>query len=320
MLDIHQLNVFLVAAEMLNFTHAAQKLHMTQPSVSQHIQALERHFNQTLFVRSGRRLELTEAGMALIPLAREAVALSVRIEESIASLSGEVSGHLQVGCSTTPGKYLLPHLLALFHHRHPQVRVTCHVASQHQTMQMLSDGELHFALTSLSTEYFPALESSKFFCDEVCFIVPNDHPWAERGIIDPSELLEAEYILREESSGTFAAVKSALAESGIHIEELDSLLTLGNSEAIALAIQEGLGVGFVSKMIVERLNLSGVTCVHIDGIHIGRDIYISRNIRQPASVAQNAFWDFVHSEENPLLCNEQSVQDSMVLNSMPLEQ
>ena len=78
MLDVHQLNVFLVAAETLNFTQAAQQLHMTQPSVSQHIQGLERHFDTLLFLRNGRNLELTDAGMALLPLAKEAVMLSMR--------------------------------------------------------------------------------------------------------------------------------------------------------------------------------------------------------------------------------------------------
>ena len=86
MLDIHQLNVFVVAAETLNFTQAAQILHMTQPSVSQHIQALERHFELPLFLRTGRNLELSDAGMALLPLAREAIELSIRTDNQISGI------------------------------------------------------------------------------------------------------------------------------------------------------------------------------------------------------------------------------------------
>ena len=130
MLDAHQLNVFLAAAESLSFTQAAQQLHMTQPSVSQHIQALERHFDMQLFLRNGRNLELTDAGMALLTLAREAVTLSIRIDETMESLKGNVHGHLIVGCSTTPGKYILPNVLARFHKKYPQVRVTCQVSPQ----------------------------------------------------------------------------------------------------------------------------------------------------------------------------------------------
>ena len=135
MLDAHQLNVFLVAAESLNFTVAARELHMTQPSVSQHIRELERHFGTRLFLRLGRRLELTDAGEALVPLAREMSALSIRIDERMESLRGEVYGHLTIGCSTTPGRYLLPGLLASFLRRHPKVEATCQVSSRQRAQR-----------------------------------------------------------------------------------------------------------------------------------------------------------------------------------------
>ena len=148
MLDTHQLNVFLIAADTLNFTQAARLLHMSQPSVSQHIQTLEQSFGHPLFVRLGRRIELTDAGRALVPLAREMVRRSIQIEETMKSLEGEVHGHLLVGCSTTPGKYILPQLLARFHHLNPKVRVSCTVAAQGEVFRMLCDGEVHVAMIS----------------------------------------------------------------------------------------------------------------------------------------------------------------------------
>lgn len=304
MLDIHQLNVFLVAAETLNFTQAAQRLHMTQPSVSQHIQALERHFSTALFIRSGRSLELTEPGLALIPMAREAVRLSTRIEESLASLHGDIQGHLMVCCSTTPGKYVLPHLLARFHHLYPQVRVTCNVIGQNQALEMLVKGDVHFALTSLTSDPDPELEFRKFINDKIILIAPLNHPWAPNGSIHPSELSQGHFILREEESGTYTSVRDALATSNISIKDLKTLLTLGNSEAIALAVQEGLGVGFVSEMVVERLAQGKVAKVEIQGIDIDRQIYFGRHSRRPATAAQTAFWDFIFSPENPLLFSQ----------------
>jgi DNA-binding transcriptional LysR family regulator len=297
MLDIHQLNVFLIAAETLNFTQAAHRLKMSQPSVSQHIQALERHFTHDLFIRYGRSLELTDAGLALIPFAREAVNLSVRIEEMMASMNGNIVGHLTVGCSTTPGKYILPQLLARFHHLHPQVRVTCQVAPQQQTMQMLDDGAVHFALTSLSGEYWPDAEFHKFICDRVCLITPLTHPWAERGSIQTEELYEAEYILREESSGTYTALREALGAANVSINDFNILLILGNSEAISMSVQEGLGVGFISEMVIDRISRNQVAKVKINGIDICRDIYIGRNIRRPTTAAQHAFWEFINQGE-----------------------
>jgi DNA-binding transcriptional LysR family regulator len=305
MLDIHQLNVFLAAAESLNFTQAAQRMHMTQPSISQHIQALERRFGAELFIRNGRSLELTDAGLALMPLAREAVSLSVRIDETLASLKGDVIGHLKVGCSTTPGKYILPQLLARFHNRYPKVRVTCQVSSQDQALEMLTLGEVHFALTSLSSEIWPDLDFHRFLCDRVTLIAPLDHPWAQLGVIETDQLFQGQFIVREETSGTYIAARDALAAVGVSIKNLNTLLTLGNSEAIALAVQEGLGVGFISDMVVDRLGEGRVARIKINGVEISRQIHLGRHIRRPATVAQNAFWAFILSKENPIrfLCD-----------------
>lgn len=302
MLDIHQLNVFLVAAETLNFTQAAQRLHMTQPSVSQHIQALERHFDEVLFLRNGRTLELTDAGMALIPLARDAVNISIRIDETMASLQGKVHGHLLVGCSTTPGKYVLPPLLARFHRRHPQVRVTCQVTSQDNALGALCAGKVHFALSSMPTETYPDLEFHQFMCDPVVLVTPLDHPWVERGEIEISDLSQADFILREEGSGTHQALSEALAQLGASVNDLNTLLTLGNSEAIALSIQEGLGVGFISELVLERLGEGRLAKINVRGLEILRIIYIAHNTRRPATVAQTAFWEFIRSADNPISC------------------
>jgi DNA-binding transcriptional LysR family regulator len=304
MLDIHQLNVFLTAAETLNFTQAARRLHITQPSVSQRIQALERHFNDKLFVRSGRNLELTEAGLALLPLAREAVKLSVRIEETMESLHGQVYGHLQVGCSTTPGKYVLPHILARFHHKYPQVRVSCAVTSQSAAQRMLSDGDVHFALSSMIDSFNPEIDYSKFICDSVILIAPLDHHWADKGRISPEDLYQGEFIMREADSGTYTAMRDALSQFDMSVRDLHTLLTLGNSEAIALAVQEGLGVAFISEMVYDRLSQGKVARIDITGIEIVRDIYIARHMRRATTLAQNAFWDFIHSDDNPLQCLE----------------
>jgi DNA-binding transcriptional LysR family regulator len=296
MLDVHQLNVFFVAAETLNFTQAAQQLHMTQPSVSQHIQYLERHFDIQLFIRNGRNLELTDAGMALLPLARDAVALSIRTDETMESLKGNIYGHLIVCCSTTPGKYILPHLLARFHRKYPQVRVTCQVSPQTEALRTLVEGNAHFALFSIDYESYPDVEAVSFLCDPIVLIAPLDHPWAKQGEIEPHELLNADFIMRETSSGTFSAIREALSKHNISTGDLSILITLGNAEAIALAVQEGIGVGFVSQMVIDRLCNEKVAQVAIRGMDICRTIYVGRNSRRPATGAQTAFWDFLLSE------------------------
>lgn len=296
MLDTHQLNVFLVAADTLNFTEAARRLHLSQPSVSQHIQSLEQHLNTELFERAGRRVRLTDAGQALVPLARDMVNRSIHIEEMMRSLEGEVYGHLRVGCSTTPGKYILPHLLARFHRSYPRVTVTCQVAPQEQAIEMVCKDEAHFTMASAPYATCVEVEFMQYMTDPLVLIAPADHPWAARGTIRPEELLEGTFIMREDGSGTLAAVTEGLASVGISTDQLKTLLVLGNPEAIALAVQEGLGVGFVSSIVVTKLVQTGVAIVKVEGLTLEREIFLGRNATRPPTAAQAVFWEFARNE------------------------
>lgn len=300
MLDAHQLNVFLTAARTLNFTAAARLLHMTQPSVSQHIQSLEQHFDLQLFVRSGRHLRLTDAGEVLLPMAQEIVSISQSIDNKMESLKGDVYGRLVVGCSTTVGKYVLPFLLAQFMQQHPKVEASCFVTPRKIAVQMLADGEAHVALAS-KQELMANLEFSRFITDRVSLIVPLTHPWAKRDCVEPEELLDVNFIWREEGSGTRYVAEEKLRELGIAFGQLKTILTLGNSEAIALAVQEGIGVGFVSQIIISRLVEGKVMPVKVRGLDVKQEIFIGRDANRLGTTAQTAFWQFVTDPNNAVL-------------------
>lgn len=298
MADIHRLQVFLTAAETMNFTETARRMHMTQPSVSQHIQALEQYFDVALFDRAGRYLQLTEAGERLMPLVRDMIRQWVRVEETMETMKGEVAGHLLVGCSTTPGKYILPQLLARFHTRYPRVKVSCHVSSQEHSLQMLCEGDVHCALASVPHMSYDEIEFHPLISDPISLIVPADHPWAVRGVVSPEELHDAQFIMREEGSGTRQAVAETLEKVGVSEGDLETLIILGNSEAIALAVQEGLGVGFVSNIVVSRLVAERVAVIEIEGLAIARGIYFCYHKRRPGTMAQAAFRTFIMERAN----------------------
>lgn len=300
MLDTHQLQVFLAAAETLNFSRAAERLHLSQPSVTQHIQLLEAHFGVPLFLRAGRRVSLTEAGARLVPLAREMVMASIRTDEIMESLKGEVHGELRIGCSTTPGKYVLPPLLADFMRLYPRVEAVVNVTSRDRALRMLSDGRVHLALSSVF-EYSSEIEFHRFITEPIVLITPPDHPWALRGEIEPDELMDMRFILREETSGTYAVLRDGLAKIGMNITTLNRVLTLGNSEAIAFAVQEGIGVGFVSRLVARRIVSNSVAQVRVKSLDLSQDVYIGRHLSHPATSAQAAFWQFVTDPKNSAL-------------------
>lgn len=297
MLNTHQLNVFTVAAETLNFTQTAKKLHLTQSSVSQHIKALETQLETDLFIRRGRSIELTDAGEILLPLAREIVEGSMRAMEKMELLKEEVYGQLIIGCNSAPGKYVLPLLLAEFHKLYPMVKIACQVMPRRQVLQQLNEGEVHFAMMHLDQTDDYTADFHLYIREPVSFIVPPDHPWRNVESIHPRELLSQMFIMREEHSGTYFSVQKALEDVGIDIAKLDTFLTMGTSEAIALAVKKGLGVGFVSRMIMSKICPGQVFPVEIRGVNIFQDIYIGRQTARPIPATQAAFWEFLHTPE-----------------------
>jgi DNA-binding transcriptional LysR family regulator len=292
MIDPLQFNIFLIAAETLNFSRTAERLNMSQPSVTQNIRRIEQHFGTALFERTGRKLALTEAGMALIPLARQMVAISRRTDELMGALKGEIRGHLKLGCSTTPGKYLLPVLLTEFMRMHPLVQVTCNVTARALAMQALEQGTVQIAFTSTPDEFTDNIEFDLFYSDPLVLIVPLDHPWADLGEISADQLQKASLIMREETSGTHRGVRLGLAKLGIHIGALKNVMTLGNSESIAMAVQLGSGVGFISRLVATHLFCGRVAQVRVKGLEAKQDIFICLNRLYPKSQAQSAFWDY----------------------------
>lgn len=293
MLDLHQLQVFIAAAELLNFSKAGVRLHLSQPSVTQHIQNLESQLGYPLFNRKSHQLTLTEYGLSLLPLARRLVITSLRTEEMMASLKDEVSGHLHVGCSTTPGKYQLPMLLADFMKKYPLVKATCHVASRNHVLKLLSNGAVDIALSSSYEEFDNNLEFQKFLTEPVILVVPPGHAWEKINPIELSELKNERFIMREDSSGTFRVVRDALARKGFNINDLQIMLTLANSEAIAMAVRQGIGAGFISKSVYDNMVGDKAVSIQIQGVEIFQDIYICRHRLQSSGNVLNTFWNFV---------------------------
>lgn len=293
MLNVHQLNVFVIAAETLNFTQTAKRLHLTQSSVSQHIKSLESQLGVDLFERRGRSLEITDAGVVLLPMAREIVEGSIRVAEQMELLKDEIHGHLIVGCNTAPGKYILPVMLAKFHAKYPLVRISCQVLPDKQVQEGLAEGDIHFTLSNLASATPDSSEYQLYLEEPIELIAPMNYPWASRELVEPEELYEEQFIMREKTSGTYRNVAKGLLDVGVDVEKLDTFLEIGTSEALALAVEQGLGVGFVSKMVLEKICPGRVAVVNVRDLEILQPIYLGRQTAFPATSAQAAFWEFV---------------------------
>jgi DNA-binding transcriptional LysR family regulator len=291
MLDAHQLNIFLVASETLNFTQAAERLHMSQPSVSQHIRALENHFDEILFIRQGRALILSDAGRILIPLAQLFVKQSTRINETMSSLKGHIKGRINIGCNAVSGKYVLPEFFSQFHNLYPEVSIRCQTDSCSSPLKDLRSGDLHFMITNQGKGLESCYEVHHFLTEELQLIVPSSHHWANRSSIEAEELFEEKYILPTENTETYSQVNGALATSNLSLMQLDSFLSLSNIEAIVLSVQKGLGISFCSTIIASVMG--NVISIPIKDTVIQREISIVRDKTQLTTAARDAFWEFM---------------------------
>jgi len=304
MLDIYEMQIFLAAAETGSFSEAGRRLQMSQPAVSMQIRSLEKRLDVQLFHRSGRHIRLTESGQALIPMARDLVNRSIHIQETLASMQGEVIGELKLGCSTTAGKYTLPRIIASFLEDYPEVQVSCMVVSRGSAIKLLLENEAHVAITSCR-EQSKELEYRQFMLDPVVLIVPPTHRWAQRDNIHFDELPEARYIKRELRSGTQQTIVEALANHGLTLDDLPTVMTLGSSEAIAIAVAEGIGVAFVSRRAAEdSINLGRVIEVPVIDLEMAQQLYMIRRANNVMTAAASAFWDFVYQPDNRYLLGQ----------------
>jgi DNA-binding transcriptional LysR family regulator len=298
MIDLKKLEAFLNAAETLSFSEAAKQLHLTQPAISHDIKILEQDLGVELFDRSGPGLQLTEAGRSLVPWARKLIRDSVALQEMMASLQENTVGDLRIACSTTTGKYILPLLAARFHKRYPGVKVTILVCTSEDVVPRLKEGGANLGVMSREAGG-NGLERQEFFTDHIILIAPSDHPWAYRQSIEPADLVQAPFIIREPTSGTRQVMLTELGKHDISLDELNVFLEVGNAEAIVETVAAGFGVSFVSRLAAAyALEQGKVVQIPVVGMQLERKVYMVRRSLDVPNRALEVFWSFVHDPDN----------------------
>ena len=298
MVDLLRIETFLHAAEHLNFSEAARILHLSQPTVSHHIKNLEQELGLELFEREGASISLTEAGRLLLPWARRMLRDSIEMQEMMESLKEGIAGSLQIACSTTAGKYVLPQLAARFSIRHPNIRTKLLRCTPGSVVPKLLEKEANLGVVSYELPG-KEIEIQEFFQDRIVFIIPKNHPFISRSSIQPEELLGEPVMMREVTSGTRKIVLSELAKFDISLEDLNTFMEIGNAEAIVRTVAAGYGVSFVSKLAAAcALERGNVVALPIDGLTLVRKIYMVRRKLDISNRPADAFWSFIHDPSN----------------------
>lgn len=296
-MDVRSLEVFVAAAQSLNFTEAGRTLGISQPAVSQQIQSLEDYMGVNLFKRSRVGLRLTTAGESLLPLAEEILIKLRQAEAAVRSAEGSLAGDLLIGVCATVGMYILPHIVARFRALYPDIHVLTSAVEREILYQGIASGDLDLGITDLRLEDYPA-QYQPLFTDRLVLVAPRNHPWVGRHRVSAHELLDEAFICRESASACRAAVGTALAEYGIGVSQLHIVMEVPNADALAMAVEHGVGLSFVSLLTaMPRVKLGRLAIVQMEDFHLKTDVEIVSSAERGASPAGRAFCDFVRSEE-----------------------
>jgi len=259
-----RLQVFHTVARLLSFTKAAESLHMTQPAVTFQVRQLEEYFNTRLFDRTHNRISLTEAGQRVYEFADRIFDLYAEMENAVRDMTGEISGVLIIGASTTIAEYMLPALLGDFKKKYPDINVHLKVSNSDGIVSMVENNDIDLGVVEA-----PVVNKNLVVenCrnDRLVAVVPPTHELAGKKKLNVKELIEHAYIAREEGSGTREVIEEYLASTGMKPADMSIAMELGSPEAIKGAVEAGMGVSIVSEVTIHKeLQLGTLVSLELD--------------------------------------------------------
>lgn len=294
-MDLRQLETFVEVANSKSFSKAADKLFITQPTVTNHIQNLEKELGTILINRFGKRVTLTDAGALLYKYAINILNSCEMAKFDLASYQGRIHGHLHIYSSSVPRKYFLPNIIKSFLNTYPEVTFTVGDKDSKKVVRGILDGETDFGILgakypSNNLEYIELLE------DKLVFVTPNtdEFPGENFSNLDKNVLMKQKLILREEGSGTRALVESVLEKSKISINKLNTVAYIEDAETIKELISLGLGVSFLSDKAIELdLALGRYKVFNISGMDFTRKFYFAYHKNRQLSPLSETFKNFI---------------------------
>src|SRR5947207_6440801 len=291
-MDTRQLAAFCAVVERQSFSQAAERLGVTQPAVSQQVRALEERLGKRLLDRSGRRVEPTEAGLALYRGAQRLLSFEGQLlDELDAADGGELGGTLQVGASTGPGSTVVPVLLCEFQKGSPGVSVSLSISDTQSVVERVAGRELELGVVGAARRH-RGVTFEPFFRDDVVLACPPDHRFAGRSIrLD--DLRKEPLIVMQEGAGVRQVLEDELRRAGTRLRDLEPRLELGLQESARSAVAAGYGVTFISRAAIEADLAAGtLATVRVKGLDPSREISLVRAAGRSPTRAAQAFVEF----------------------------
>lgn len=257
-MELRQLKYFVKVAELLSFSKAAKELYITQSTLSQQIKQLEDELDMALFFRNNHKVTLTEAGETFLEGAKKTLAEADDNKAKIMDLALGHRGVLNIGVTYSFGSILTETVLA-FKKEFPDVQLNICYRNVMELMELVSEGELDFALSFRSSEKYESVESHILFDNKLCIVVREDHPLTRKSIVRLADLEDYEVILPSIGLQARNAFDTIIAERNLNLKvaieanEVNTILNL---------LRKSNYITVLSETVV--LEHSGLVTVEID--------------------------------------------------------
>ncbi len=296
---VRQLNIFASVARNLSFTRAADELHLSQPAVSMQVKQLEDEAGLPLFEKTGKKIQLTEAGQEMYNYALSIKQQFREIGDIMSALKGVQRGHLAISVATTANSFATA-ILAAFTREFPQVTFSLDITNRKSLLDQLMHNETDLVIMGQPPADL-GLVSKAFMDNPLVIIAAPDHPLANNTSVIPwSQLKDETFVVREKVSGTRIAMERYFNSKDIKLKT--AMETTSNS-AIKHAVSANLGLGLVSLHTLElELLLNRLAILNVEDFPIKRQWHVVHTKSKRLSPVAKAFLQFLDSDKaKPLL-------------------
>ncbi|MCX4655902.1 LysR family transcriptional regulator [Streptomyces microflavus] len=258
-MELQQMRYVIAVAETNNFTRAAQRCLVVQSALSHQIARLENELGARLFERTSRRVRLTPAGAAFLPVARQCLDAAERAAAEVAAAVGEVRGRLAVGLIPTVAAVDIPTVLKKFHQLHPKARISLGVGASNELVEQVKLGEIEVAFLGIPVTARPqGVLARELARERLVAVVSPDHPLAGETSVDLRRLSSEVFVDLPAKTAGRAQSDLAFTAAGL-TREVPFEVT--NADYLARLVGAGLGVALLPPAYVA--GLTGLVTIEV---------------------------------------------------------
>lgn len=294
---LKQIQTFIEVARQRSVSKAAERLFVTQPAVSMQIRQLEDAFGLPLIEPLGRNIQLTHAGETFLTHAIAAMGQFKDLESQMAEHVGLKRGRIDLAVVST-AKYFIPMLLVRFGQHFPGIDIQLKIDNRENILGLLARNEADLVVMGRAPANLDC-EATPFATNPQAFVAAPGHALVRRKHRPFSALADYGFVVREEGSGTRAAMERLFSE---HQTLMNVVMVMPSNESIKQAVMAGMGLSFLSLRTVRHELASGhIALLDIEGMPLMGNWYITHLSQKKLSPAATSFKAFLIEQGGPLI-------------------